>query len=115
MLRAALWKAGLRYRKNDSTLPGKPDLVFRRPRVAVFCDGDFWHGRQWLERKRKLQRGHNPDYWIAKIEGNMERDTAVADALVDAGWIVVRVWESDIKSDVNKVVKRIRTAIETRG
>ena len=80
-LRRALWRAGHRYRKNVATLPGKPDIVFVRARLAVFCDGDFWHGRNWPERKAKLEQGHNPGYWVAKIERNMERDLDVDDAL----------------------------------
>ena len=113
LLRRALWHAGLRYRKNDTTLPGKPDIVFKRQRVAVFCDGDFWHGRHWSERKPKLRQGHNADYWIAKIERNMERDLKNKETLAKMGWTVVRVWEGDIKNRADQVVERIRTLVQT--
>src|SRR5262245_13512255 len=68
LLRAALRASGVRFRANVKTLPGCPDLILARDRVAVFCDGDFWHGRQWSQRKRKLLAGWNADYWVAKIE-----------------------------------------------
>ena len=72
LLRQALWSAGLRYRKNVAELPGKPNLVFRRARVVVFCDGDFWHGKDWAEQRKKLLAGTNPGYWVAKIKRNIE-------------------------------------------
>ncbi|MBI5617507.1 MAG: very short patch repair endonuclease [Gammaproteobacteria bacterium] len=74
LLRRALWRAGYRYRLHVSGLPGRPDLVFPRARVAVFCDGDFWHGRDWLVLREKLERRANPGYWIPKIEMNIRRD-----------------------------------------
>lgn len=107
----ALWSAGLRYRKNPPDLPGKPDVVFIRAKVAVFCDGDFWHGRNWEARQEKLSRGHNAEYWLAKIGRNMKRDADVAAALREAGWSVLRVWESDVKRDVDAVVAVVRDAL----
>ncbi len=74
LLRRELWRRGYRYRIHARDLPGRPDLIFRGARVAVFCDGDFWHGRDWTERREKLQAGANGAYWIAKIESNMRRD-----------------------------------------
>lgn len=111
LLRRALWSAGLRYRKNAAALLGKPDVVFPGAKVAVFCDGDFWHGRNWSARREKLSKGHNADYWLAKIERNMQRDANVTAALLDAGWSVVRVWESDVKRDVAAVVEVVRAAL----
>jgi DNA mismatch endonuclease (patch repair protein) len=73
-LRRALWALGLRYRVDVRQLPGKPDIVFRRLRIAIFCDGDFWHGRDLGARIRRLSRGHNAPYWVAKIRRNVERD-----------------------------------------
>ena len=64
----------LTFRRNVASLPGKPDIVFVRQRLAVFCDGDFWHGRKWNLRKEKLARGSNAEYWVAKIEANIARD-----------------------------------------
>jgi DNA mismatch endonuclease Vsr len=71
LLRRALWALGLRYRVDVGDLPGRPDIVFRRARVAVFCDGDYWHGRDLEARLKKLARGHNPAYWVAKIRANV--------------------------------------------
>lgn len=107
VLRRALWRIGLRYRKNADSLPGRPDIVFKRKRVAVFCDGDFWHGRDWPIRRAKLEGGNNSDYWIAKIERNIERDRNDTECLEAIGWKVLRVWEGDINADVDKIVDMI--------
>jgi DNA mismatch endonuclease (patch repair protein) len=115
LLRRALWRAGLRYRKNDASLPGTPDIVFKRARVAVFCDGDFWHGRDWSRRKAKLERGHNADYWIAKIERNIERDRENTGLLVTMGWTVLRVWESDIKARTDELAEKICALLSSRN
>lgn len=111
LLRYELWKSGYRYRKNVSQILGNPDILFISSRVAIFCDGDFWHGKDWKSRRRKLMHGHNPDYWVAKIERNIERDIHISHQLENKGWHVIRVWESEIKNDVNKVVKRISKAL----
>jgi DNA mismatch endonuclease (patch repair protein) len=100
LLRRALWACGLRYRKDLRSLSGRPDIVFTRARVVVFCDGDFWHGKDWPTRKRKLLRGSNGTYWIAKIESNIRRDRRTTLTLRAEGWVVLRFWESAIKSDV---------------
>lgn len=107
LLRRALWQAGYRYRKNVATLPGKPDIVFKGTRLAVFIDGDFWHGRDWNERRARLARGHNASYWVAKIERNMTRDCEVDVALRNAGWRVLRVWEGQITQDVKSAVDQV--------
>jgi DNA mismatch endonuclease (patch repair protein) len=99
ILRGVLWRRGFRFRKNFKGLPGKPDIVFPRERVAVFVDGDFWHGRNWDERKRKLAAGSNSAYWVAKIETNMARDKRYDAALDQLGWKVLRVWETDVLAD----------------
>jgi DNA mismatch endonuclease (patch repair protein) len=107
LLRQTLWAAGYRYRKNTPNLPGRPDVVFPGPRVAVFVDGDFWHGRDWESRRRKLLAGSNPDYWVAKIERNIERDRETTSRLESMGWTVLRIWESEIRSAPMEVVQRI--------
>ena len=111
-LRQALWAAGYRYRKNVADLPGRPDVVFRRARLAVFVDGDFWHGRDWESRRRKLQAGSNPDYWIAKIQRNMERDRETTARLEGMGWTVLRFWESEVRSSLAEVVQKISATLD---
>jgi DNA mismatch endonuclease (patch repair protein) len=110
-LRRALWAAGCRYRKNVSELPGCPDLVFAGARVAVFCDGDFWHGRDWERRRKKLQSGSNPVYWLAKIQRNIDRDQQNTLRLCDMGWTVLRFWESEIQSNAEGVVRAVLDAL----
>lgn len=111
LLRRALWSRGLRYRKDVTKLPGRPDIVFRAARVIVFCDGDFWHGRNWEARKLKLGEGHNAPYWLAKIERNMERDHARTATLEADGWTVLRFWETDILRDADSIADQIQAAI----
>lgn len=107
LLRRQLWKRGLRYRLHDPRLPGKPDIVFSRAKVAVFCDGDFWHGRNWRSRRAKLARGANAPYWLAKIEANILRDHRFTKELRRLGWTVLRFWETDIARDVDAAVESI--------
>lgn len=114
MLRRTLWARGCRYRKNVPDLPGRPDVVFLGAKVAVFCDGDFWHGRDWEARKQKLSRGANADYWLAKIQGNIERDRQNTRRLQSMGWTVLRFWESQIRSDVNQVAHLIAETLRPR-
>jgi DNA mismatch endonuclease, patch repair protein len=96
ILRRELWRRGIRYRLHVPGLPGHPDIVFPRQRVLVFCDGDFWHGRNLEQRIAKLKRGHNSAYWVAKIRRNVERDQQQTSQLQTSGWVVMRVWENDV-------------------
>ena len=114
LLRSALWKRGLRFRKNVRELPGKPDVVFPRARVVVFCDGDFWHGRNLAQRLRKLRKVHNSAYWIAKIKANVKRDRRHDSQLTAMGWSVVRVWESDVLADPATVAAEVAHVIARR-
>lgn len=114
MLRKALWSLGLRYRKNYAKLPGKPDIVFIKAKVAVFCDGDFWHGRNWKRLSSKLQRGSNAAYWSQKIRANMLRDRRTTRLLKKMDWCVIRLWESDIMGDPEGVTAKIEKAIDCR-
>lgn len=111
LLRKELWRRGLRYRLHASDLPGKPDIVFRKARVVVFCDGDFWHGRRWKKRQVKLAHGSNAPYWTAKIAANIRRDRKVSRVLRGAGWKVVRLWETDILHDPVKAAETVRAAL----
>lgn len=102
-LRKELWRRGLRYRANVRTLPGTPDIVFSRVRLAVFCDGDFWHGYNWTLRgygslEEELRRYSKP--WAEKIQRNIYRDEQVNKRLAEMGWSVLRIRESEIKKDV---------------
>lgn len=115
LLRSVLWRRGLRFRKNLAALPGKPDVAFSKQRVAVFCDGDFWHGKHWTARKRKLTRGHNAPYWVAKIAANMRRDRRNRRALEKDGWGVVRLWESDILADPQRAADAVEVALRTKA
>ena len=107
LLRNELWKRGLRYRKNVKNIIGKPDIVFIRKKVAVFCDSEFWHGYNWEERKEDIKTRR--EFWIPKIERNIQRDLEVNAALTEAGWTVLRFWGKDIKkhcSECADVIER---------
>lgn len=105
LLRKALWNYGIRYRKNYKKLPGKPDIVLIKQKIAIFVDGDFWHGRDMGGIRRQVKT--NKAYWLPKIERNIERGKEVNDALLNEGWLVLRFWESDIKKDLAGCVKTI--------
>jgi len=116
VLRRTLWAMGLRYRKCMPEVPGRPDIVFPRQKIAVFCDGDFWHGRNLKSRLARLSRGHNAPYWVAKIRTNVRRDRAISKRLAAENWCVVRLWETDILRDptaaagvVAACLKKLRT------
>ena len=114
MLRRSLWAAGCRYRKNVPGLPGRPDVAFLGSKIAVFCDGDFWHGRDWESRRQKLSRGNNSAYWLAKIQRNIERDRENDHRLQEMGWTVLRFWESQVRSDLAGVVRSVLEALHGR-
>jgi DNA mismatch endonuclease (patch repair protein) len=115
LLRRALWKLGVRYRLHDAALPGKPDIIVAKARVVIFCDGDFWHGRNWRSRRAKLARGANAAYWLAKIETNIRRDRLKTRALEQLGWTVLRFWETDILRDPQGIAESALTAILARS
>ena len=113
-LRKALWRENYRYRVNYKKLPGKPDIAFTRYKVAVFCDGDFWHGHNWALRGipslEEELKGYS-EYWRKKILRNIERDKENDSALKSMGWDVIRIWESDIKKDLAGCVAYIEETI----
>ena len=109
-----LRKLGLRFQKNVRTLPGAPDIVFSKERVIVFCDGDFWHGRDWERRKRKLRKGSNGSYWVQKIQANIDRDQQQNRYLRKLGWKVIRIWERDILTDTSRMAQKIARHVLTR-
>lgn len=118
-LRKALFSRGFRYRLHDKKLPGKPDIVFVSRKLALFIDGDYWHGRQWKKRgfaslEEQMKRVNNAAYWIKKIKGNIERDKKYNRELKKQGWRVIRIWESDLKKRGEKEVERVVTVLEER-
>jgi DNA mismatch endonuclease (patch repair protein) len=105
----------MRFRKNVSSLPGKPDIVFPAHKVAVFCDGDFWHGRNWRKDKARLSKGPNAPYWVAKIQANRDRDKRHVRELTKRGWTVIRFWDSDILQDPHRVANEILRLIKSKS
>jgi DNA mismatch endonuclease (patch repair protein) len=108
ILSKKLWGLGYRYRKNCRNILGKPDIVIRKYRLVVFCDSEFWHGKNW--NKALVKIGTNNKYWRKKIEDNMARDEKVNKALKKDGWIVLRFWGKDIKNRLNFCIGRIEKA-----
>ncbi len=102
LLRRALWAKGHRYRLRDKRLPGSPDIVFRKYKLVVFVDGDFWHGYNWESKKTRLKT--NTGFWIPKIERNMQRDSENNEELQSLGWKVLRFWESSINKELDNCV-----------
>lgn len=111
LLRKALWNKGYRYRKNYKDLPGSPDIVLTKYKIAVFCDSEFFHGKDWETLRNKLEAGKNQEYWIAKIERNMERDREKDARLKRKGWTVIHFWGNEILKDTERCVKVIEETI----
>lgn len=107
VLRKRLWHDGYRYRKSYKKLPGSPDIAITKQKIAVFCDSEFFHGKDWDLLKARLERGKNPQYWIRHIEGNMERDRRVDKELETLDWTVIRFWGNDIKKDLEGCLRVI--------
>ena len=112
LLGKALWGMGLRYRKNYIKVTGKPDFVFLSCKIAVFCDSEFWHGKNWETKKYEIKS--NKDFWYKKIERNIERDIEVNKELAGNDWIVIRFWGNEIKNDPGKCAKKVEKAINLR-
>lgn len=110
-LRKALWKKGYRYRKNYKKLPGKPDIVLPKYKLVVFCDSEFFHGKDWEDLHEQLKRGNNAEFWIKKISQNRIHDEEINKQLKFMGWTVIRFWGKDIKKDVEQCVKVIEETI----
>ncbi|TAJ07575.1 MAG: very short patch repair endonuclease [Nitrospirae bacterium] len=117
-LRKAVRSLGRRLRYHPTNVPGRPDLTFSQEKVAVFVDGDFWHGHQWRLRglpslAHQFDQSRNRAYWIKKINRNIERDRKITRQLRRLGWHVIRLWESDIKAKPDQCLRRIRRTIES--
>lgn len=111
LLRKALWRRGYRYRKNNKELPGKPDIVLGKYRIAIFCDGEFFHGKDWEVLKPRLERSNNSDYWIKKISRNIEHDDYINKELTYKGWTVIRFWGKDIIYNLDECVRVVEEVI----
>lgn len=111
ILRSALWKRGYRYRKNYTMIPGKPDIALTKYKIAIFCDGEFFHGKDWAEQKERIEKSNNSDYWIKKIENNIIRDEDVNKKLKSMGWVVLRFWGKEIKYNTQRCIQTIEEAI----
>lgn len=112
LLRKELWRRGLRYRKNVKSVLGHPDIAFIGKRVAVFCDSEFWHGYDWENKKNDIHTRR--EFWIPKIERNIQRDIEVTQGLQNDGWIVLRFWGKDIKKNVHECADIIEKTIRNR-
>lgn len=110
LLSKALWRKGYRYRKNDKSIFGTPDISFKKYRLAIFVDSEFFHGKDWQTEKERIQTNH--DFWYKKIEGNMERDRIVNETLQKQGWEVLRFWGNDIKKNLYFCIEIIESKIK---
>ena len=110
-LRKALWNKGYRYRKNYKGLPGTPDIAITKYRIAVFCDSEFFHGKDWDVLKTKLEKGKNAGYWTSKIQRNIERDEVKNKKLRIEEWTVIHFWGKDILNNTDECVKVIEETI----
>lgn len=111
ILRKALWHKGYRYRKNYKKLPGHPDIVLTKYKIVIFCDGEFFHGKDWEVLKPRLEKSNNSEFWINKISHNRERDDEINKKLLSEGWTVIRFWGNDIKKDTDGCIKVIEETI----
>lgn len=109
LLRHALWNKGYRYRKNYTKIEGKPDIVLTKYKTVIFCDSEFWHGYNWSCRKNDIKS--NRDFWIKKIENNIQRDRQVNKILKNQGWKVLRFWGKDIQKNLEECVRKIEKEI----
>ena len=110
-LRKELWRRGYRYRKNYTELPGKPDIVLTKYKIAIFCDSEFFHGKDWEVLKTQLEKGKNADFWIEKISKNQQHDDDINKQLQFLGWTVIRFWGKDIMKKTDECIQVIEENI----
>lgn len=110
-LRKALWARGYRYRKNYKKIPGSPDICLTKYKIAIFCDGEFFHGKDWEVRKAKVAKGNNGEYWVKKIQENIVRDNEKDKELNALGWTIIRFWGKDILKKTDECIKVIEETI----
>jgi len=112
LLAKRLWHLGYRYRKNDKRLPGSPDIAIQKYHIAVFVDGEFWHGKDWEQRKIRLKS--NREYWIEKIEENIARDLRNNQLLIQRNWIPIHFWEKEVLKHTDECVNMINEILQSR-
>lgn len=112
ILRIELWHRGMRYRKNVKDIFGKPDIVFIKKKIAIFCDSEFWHGYDWENKNKEIKSRR--EFWIPKIERNIQRDKEVTKTLEEQGWVVLRFWGKEIKKETAKCVSAVEEIYKTR-
>jgi len=117
VFRKALWARGVRYRTHDTRLPGRPDIVIHKAKLAIFIDGDFWHGNQWRKRghpslEAQFVASPKAEYWVGKITRNVLRDRVNTERLTAEGWRILRFWESDIKANLDSCIETAMRSIE---
>ena len=110
LLAKELWARGIRYRKNYKQLPGSPDIAITKHKVAIFVDGEFWHGYDWENKKHKIKS--NKEYWIEKIEENIARDKRNDDLLMQKGWVFIHFWEKEVKKDVSDCADLVMKVVD---
>ena len=110
-LRKELWRRGYRYRKNYTELPGKPDIVLTKYKIAIFCDSEFFHGKDWEVLKPQLEKGKNADFWIKKKSKNQQHDDDINKQLQFLGWTVIRFWGKDIMKKTDECIQVIEENI----
>jgi DNA mismatch endonuclease, patch repair protein len=110
-LRKELWKRGYRYRKNYKGLPGSPDICLTKYKIAIFCDSEFFHGKEWEVIRPKVEKGNNGTYWVKKIQENINRDNEVDKKLNFLGWTVIHFWGKDILKNLEDCIKVVEEVI----
>ena len=111
ILRKALWAQGIRYRTNYKGIPGSPDIAITKYKIAIFCDSEFFHGKDWEVKRPKIENGTNGNYWVKKIERNIQRDIEKDRALENLGWRVIHFWGKDITKKTEQCVRVVEEVI----
>lgn len=111
LLRKALWNKGIHYRKNYRALPGSPDIAITKYKIAIFCDSEFFHGKDWEILKPRLLAGTNGDYWVKKIERNIQRDHEKDKQLLFMGWTVIHFWGKEILDNIDECIRVVEEVI----
>jgi len=110
LLAHALWTKGYRYRRNLKGLFGTPDIVFTKAKIAIFCDSEFFHGKNWENARQRIKT--NTEFWVKKIENNIQRDQNVNLRLKREGWIVLRFWGEDIEKHLDMCVRQVEEELK---